>query len=81
LNAVLKYRLTDLNKSKGIDMTMNFTGKPDSEIKLGISKVRVLVGYQETITISIKRQLYSTGSNDFSKYKPKFSMKIMNAAP
>lgn len=40
LNAVLKYRLTDLNKSKGIDMTMNFTGKPDSEIKLGISKVR-----------------------------------------
>lgn len=37
-NAAMRYRLTDLNKPQKIDMTMKFTGKPDSEIKLGISR-------------------------------------------
>ena len=37
-SAALRYRLTNLNKPRKIDMTMKFTGKPDSEIKLGISR-------------------------------------------
>ena len=37
-SAALRYRLTNLNEPRKIDMTMKFTGKPDSEIKLGISR-------------------------------------------
>ena len=37
-NAVLRYRLSDLNKLHELGMTMKFTGKPDSEIKLGIKR-------------------------------------------
>jgi len=37
-SAAMRYRLTDLNKPQKIDMTMKFTGKPDSQIKLGIRR-------------------------------------------